>query len=409
MRGNDFETTSRTQPLCCAASRKLSASKNTRQAGLNQVDHRLKRLTGVILLMACSTVAALTASCSLGERRIRESAILYLGWDDAERVQLFATSDGGRSSKMLTTTAHGVNDYAIAPDGETIVYSSLASGIGSELWLYQLSSGESTLVLSCAGTNCRAPVWHPDGVQLLYERQTLEPATAAGYPTLWWLNTVNGMTSPLLEDAPAYGQGAAFSPAGDWLSYVSVPEQGVRLYNLASHESHLIPSSVGTPAAWSPDGQSLLTRDRHLVILHGDEGADHQGHTHQYSEGVSIFVTELPAFNSFRLGGDDIADDGPPAWSPDGSLIAFGRKSPRAGDGRQLWLIKPDGSGGRPLTHATQYHHGAIAWSRDGQMLLFQRVDVESIDQKPGIWLMDVDTEQMLEVTTPGFLPAWLQ
>ncbi len=369
----------------------------------------MKSSTRWILLFTCSLAAVLVGTWMFSDRRKTEGTILFLGWDDAGMTQLYAVDASGENFKKLTSTEGGINDFAISPDGERIVYSSNARGGGSELWQLVLRGGKSRMMLSCADADCRAPVWHPDGIRILYERRTIDQSDVPQHPSLWWLDTTSGMTIPLLQDPAAYGQSATFSPAGDWIGYVAGPGQGLRLYNLETGESQLIPSSVGSPAVWSPDGQSLLTRDRHLVILHGDEGEDHLGHTHQYGESVALFLTELSTFNTTRLGGDDVVDDGPPAWSPDGSWIAFGRKSPRTQDGRQLWLIRPDGGDARPLTHAPHYHHGAISWSRDGKMLLFQRLDVRGGNEKPGIWLLNLETNQEIEVHTPGFLPAWLQ
>jgi TolB protein len=192
------------------------------------------------------------------------------------------------------------------------------------------------------------------------------------------------------------------------LSYVGTPDEGIQLYNFESGESHQISSSVGSPAVWSPDGQSILTRDRHLAVRHGAEGENHQDHSHEFSEGVALFVTQLAALDTTRLGGDDGADDGPPAWSADGAWIAFGRKSSRAEDGRQLWVIKPDGSQARALTESPELHHGAISWSADGSTLLFQRFDTRAANQRPGIWLLNVGTGRTEELHTPGFQPAWI-
>jgi dipeptidyl aminopeptidase/acylaminoacyl peptidase len=60
--------------------------------------------------------------------------------------------------------------------------------------------------------------------------------------------------------------------------------------------------------------------------------------------------------------------DGSPAWSPDGSLIAF--VSDRAG-ATQLFVIPPDGGEARQLTHLERGIAGAPAWSPDGTTIAF--------------------------------------
>ncbi|KKO52363.1 S9 family peptidase [Paenibacillus sp. DMB20] len=58
--------------------------------------------------------------------------------------------------------------------------------------------------------------------------------------------------------------------------------------------------------------------------------------------------------------------DGAPAWSPDGTKLAFTRKKD---DRRQVWIMPADGGEARP---ATNLEHGvnAFKWSPDSKMLL---------------------------------------
>lgn len=68
-------------------------------------------------------------------------------------------------------------------------------------------------------------------------------------------------------------------------------------------------------------------------------------------------------------------DDFDPAWSPDGTTIAFARRtgSTQARGSRELWLMDADGSNQRRLTTATTRHSDRFpAWSADGSKLAFR-------------------------------------
>ena len=52
-----------------------------------------------------------------------------------------------------------------------------------------------------------------------------------------------------------------------------------------------------------------------------------------------------------------------PAWSPDGSKIAFTRSK----EGRQVWVMDADGGNQTRLTHAGQNFHPS--WSPDGRRI----------------------------------------
>jgi Tol biopolymer transport system component len=61
------------------------------------------------------------------------------------------------------------------------------------------------------------------------------------------------------------------------------------------------------------------------------------------------------------------ADDNSPAWSPDGTRLAF--VSTRSGN-QDIWLVNADGSGLRQLTNHSSFDR-EIAWSSDGTKIAF--------------------------------------
>jgi Tol biopolymer transport system component len=64
--------------------------------------------------------------------------------------------------------------------------------------------------------------------------------------------------------------------------------------------------------------------------------------------------------------------DGSPAWSPDGSLIAFGR---RAGETSSVWVAAPNGDGTHALVSDSSASYNDPAWSPDGSQLAVTRYE----------------------------------
>jgi Tol biopolymer transport system component len=81
------------------------------------------------------------------------------------------------------------------------------------------------------------------------------------------------------------------------------------------------------------------------------------------------------------------ADDGQPAWSPDGRRLAF--KTAQFGS-NQLAVINADGTGETLLTRTFRFSEGQPAWSPDATKLLYRRTPENPLVQNGDTWVLDV-------------------
>ena len=87
------------------------------------------------------------------------------------------------------------------------------------------------------------------------------------------------------------------------------------------------------------------------------------------------------------------SNDADPAWSPDGSMLAFESVT---GNAFNLYVINADGSGVRQLTHSTKHTDVQPAWSPDGTKIAFSRQDMQG---RGGIWVVAVDGSSLVHLT----------
>jgi Tol biopolymer transport system component len=134
--------------------------------------------------------------------------------------------------------------------------------------------------------------------------------------------------------------------------------------------------------AWSPDGTKLAF-----------------GSTRDSNP--EIYVMDPNGSNIIRLTFDS-AQDAQPAWSPDGAKIAF--VSDRDGN-PEIFVMNADGSGPVNITN----HAGsdlAPAWSPDGTKIAFQ----SDRETDFAVWVMNADGSNPVRLTSPSppsGAPSW--
>lgn len=146
---------------------------------------------------------------------------------------------------------------------------------------------------------------------------------------------------------------------------------------------------------WSPDG-------RHFAFSSNQGGARYRIYVAEANGAHAAAVTQ-PGSG---------AADFMPAWSPDGSQIAFERRTP-AGNSYNLLVVNADGTNARQLTHRRGFD-GTPSWSPDGRVLFVsdrpagrrpQRCDVCS-----ALYIMrlsDGRTARITRRSVNSLMPAW--
>jgi len=141
--------------------------------------------------------------------------------------------------------------------------------------------------------------------------------------------------------------------------------------------------------AWSPDGKQIAFSSNRAGSIAGQAYA------------MDVFVMNADGFDPRNLT-ESTTSDTSPAWSPDGSHIAF--QSDRDGN-QEIYVMAADGSNPRNITNHESYD-ASPAWSPDGRYIAFD----SDRDGDREIYVMEVDGSNLRRLTNrEGMdgLPTW--
>lgn len=348
-----------------------------------------------------------SVACTFAAGEDELQAFLYLDWDESEQIQLWR-HDEARGSQQLTTFEGGVLDYGVSPDGRLVAVAANRTDGGTDLWVMAPNGSARRALHRCPKLVCWQFAWAPDSRRLLFEEREMRQDGSRSGPSLKWLDTQSGETASLIEPGKELTANGRISADGQWLAYHAPQQEGLVVASLTDDRSTFLANEIASAPVWHPQESRLLLPQVDLVILHGDEGDDHQSHEHAYRTAVHIVEFDPGSGEKLSLSGDLPVEDSAPAWSPDGRWIAFGRRPPGTGAPRQLWLMRADGSQMRALADDPQANHGPASWSADGRYLLFQQIAQDDPTAAPAIWRLDIDSGSKQQLVAPGMQPSWL-
>ena len=254
----------------------------------------------------------------------------------------------------------------------------------------------AVLLAACAGSEAPGP--DPGPGRLIFTR------IGNGLVDIYAMD-LNGKNLELLTTSFAFDDWAAWSPDTFKILFQSdrIPDTSYtpryQIYVMNSDGSnvgqltfadtardsvtnHVIDTTSSFHPAWSPDGTKIAFASTR-------------------DTNPEIFVMDPNGTNVVRLT-HDAANDAQPAWSPDGTKIAFA--SDRDGNA-EIYVMDANGSGQVNLTNNAASDL-APAWSPDGTKIAFQS-DRQS---NYAVWVMNADGSKpvrLTDPTAPAGAPSW--
>jgi hypothetical protein len=276
------------------------------------------------------------------------------------------------SVQQLTATARDANGQVVT--GRVVVWTStdpevVSVGVFGAVTALRAGRAAVTAKVDGASTTIPARVWTDYPYELLYAGMTPGDVTSQ---RIWSTELGDTARSATRVGPDVPSAGAVPSPDGSRLAYALQHPTGQRSLMVANRDGSgavllHVTADVGCGRmTWSPDGERIAFDCRI-----GDNDLD-------------IWVVDADGGNLVNLTDAHPGRQEWPSWSPvlpDGSSrIAYAQY---VNGEPQIWTMAVDGSDPRQITSGLDWQP---AWSPDGSTIAFQRTTVASLG---GIWLVN--------------------
>jgi hypothetical protein len=179
-----------------------------------------------------------------------------------------------------------------------------------------------------------------------------------------------------------------WSPAGDAIAFTAcLHECGVYVQKLSAGSVALRTAAWAIDPAWSPDGSRIAYLKFHGELIPGD---DTPFFSLQLVNADGNGVTEIVPVTPAAMNG--------PTWSPDGTQLAFSMNS-------DIYVVRADGTGLTRLT--TRASAETPAWSPDGTRIAYTMFSNDSGTVIPRIVAIAAGGGEPVTLIAAGASPSW--
>ncbi len=327
------------------------------------------RLAWVVLLVLL--IAALVVVGIVGSRPripapfgLADNGLVI--YDDGS--QIVALKPGESDEKPLSSGPGTDTRPSVSLDGQRVAFLR-EQGTKTTLMVANVDGSGARELASADGSTGvaiigEAPAWNPDSRQIAIT--ILDTSGADPAARIWIVNADDAGLAELLPPSLFSVQYPAWSPAGDRIAFLGEPTRHPENFLYASAPDGsalaLLSKRASSPEEgflqlprWSPDGRSV---------------AVHYGDSIRLDRDVLLIATDHPQEDV--VAGTD-KDEAQPAWSPDGSRLAYWRST----DGRQWQVVVLDiATRSETVLAPVSGDADSLEWSPDGTQITALRCTV---------------------------------
>jgi Tol biopolymer transport system component len=261
---------------------------------------------------------------------------------DVAGGEIYTITPGGTATRI--TVSNSSSDPAYSPDGSRIAFISSEGQSGYQVFVMN-ADGSGRRRVTPSSTAKSQPTWSHDGTQIAYVANSFD--VDGQTDTEIWAINADGTARRQLTNNSFPDTQPAWSPLGNRIAFVSVrtgdTDRNVYVMNSdGGGQTSITPNSPPPCSpncyrghddnpAWSPNGSKI-------AYVHG--------HTLGGGGLFDIWTMDPSGGGKGNLTNNDSRSDLEPAWSPNGGRIAY---TSRPGTGFDIYVMNANGTGQAPI------------------------------------------------------------
>ena len=325
----------------------------TRSPVIGRIRVALATAALALFALSCGTPSLVVSPSETATATALGSQVVFAAsLADNEELYLADPATG-----RLTRLTHDPAPDAVpvwSPDGSHLAFIRFAEDGSSRIHVMNADGTGDRLLTDRAGAMEISPTWSPDGRQIAFATVTGNGGAATD-SELFLVGAEGGAPRQLTHDPLGKPNDPVWSPDGSLIAFdVGDPTPALHVIDPVTGNQHQLsePDSklrINWPLLWAPDGSALA------FAASGHDGQQ------------DAYTVDRAGGHLVDLSGDR-GTEGAPAWSPDGSQLAFWSDRDGGGD---IYTIGRMGGAVRRLTTASQLSGiVTLAWSPDGRRLI---------------------------------------
>ncbi len=307
-----------------------------------------RRLATAVAFLIATAVVAFTVGASQPAAAAYPGGNGWITYEQGKDIWVIS-ADGSAGPFNLTNSGSLEADPTFSADGTQIAYSSTYGSSGGNIWIGDFDAAPTpsltdTVQVTTGGSDGE-PTWSPDGSTIAFERRIAASSSGTATADDPTGLALTDSAATFMTDGVATGM-TITNTAAMWTGTVS---------SAPATETALAITPDSPPVVWTTGDGYEISSTRLVVFKVGATGV---GETQLSDSG--------PPFR----------DDGSPVWSPNNDKIAFvSDRLVGLNDNNNVYIMDTDGTDQTSITDDFYYdfdnHANRPAWSPDGTRIAF--------------------------------------